>query len=64
MSRILTRRSTLGPLPTALQKVTSYIAAVGAKAAQPNLARRFLDVLKTPEVRAGLAKAGFMGEKS
>lgn len=53
----------VGPLPPPLQKVTTYIAALGAKAKDAATARKFLEHLKSAEVRASLAKVGFMADK-
>jgi molybdate transport system substrate-binding protein len=52
----------VGPLPARLQKVTTYVATVGARAKEPALARRFLAHLKLPEVRAALTGVGFLGD--
>ncbi|MFM9942099.1 MAG: molybdate ABC transporter substrate-binding protein [Hyphomicrobiaceae bacterium] len=53
----------VGPLPAPLQKVTTYIAVLGAKAKDPATARKFLEHLKSSEVRASLAKVGFLADK-
>ncbi len=53
----------VGPLPPPIQKVTSYIAVLGTKAKDPALARKFLAHLTSPDVRASLAKVGFMADK-
>lgn len=50
----------VGPLPGPLQKVTVYIAVIGTKAKEPDLARRFLEHIKTPPVREALTRSGFM----
>lgn len=53
----------VGPLPPPLQKVTTYVALLGAKAKDPIAARKFLDHLKSNDVRISLAKVGFMADK-
>lgn len=51
----------VGPLPAPLQKVTVYVASIGNAAKSPELARKFLDHLKSPTSRGDLLKVGFMG---
>ena len=53
----------VGPLPADLQKVTIYQAAATTKARDPAAAKAFLEYLRSPEIRAIAAKAGFMEEK-
>lgn len=53
----------VGPLPAPLQKITVYVASVGGKAKEPELARRFLAHLRSPEVRAALQQKGFEPER-
>ena len=49
----------VGPLPDAFELATVYTAAVGARAAQPVLAQRFIDLLAGPSTRAMRAEGGF-----
>ena len=53
----------VGPLPGSLQKVTTYVGAVGAKAKNPEAARRFLAYLRTPPARDAFARRGYVAEK-
>jgi molybdate transport system substrate-binding protein len=52
----------IGPLPASLQKLTTYVGAVGAKAKDPDGARRLLAYLRTPAARAAFAKRGYIAE--
>jgi molybdate transport system substrate-binding protein len=52
----------VGPLPASLQKVTTYVGAVGAKAKNADAARRLLAYLRTPAARAAFAKRGYVAE--
>ena len=49
----------VGPLPDAFELATVYAAAVAARAAQPVLAQRFIDLLAGPSTRAMRAEGGF-----
>jgi molybdate transport system substrate-binding protein len=48
----------VGPLPTELQKVTVYSAALAARAAAPEAARRFIAFLESAPIRQKFAAAG------
>ena len=50
----------VGPLPAALQKETVYVGAIARSAARADDARRFLALLRTPEMRAAIAAKGFV----
>lgn len=50
----------VGPLPPELQKVTIYIGAVGAQAANVEAAKGLLDYLRTPPAREAFARRGYM----
>jgi molybdate transport system substrate-binding protein len=52
----------IGPLPASLQKLTTYVGAVGAKAKNPDGARRLLTYLRTPAARAAFARRGYVAE--
>ena len=49
----------VGPLPDAFELATVYTAALAARAAQPMLAQRFIDLLAGPATRAMRAEGGF-----
>jgi molybdate transport system substrate-binding protein len=49
----------VGPLPDAFELATVYTAALAARAAQPVLAQRFIDLLAGPTTRAMRAEGGF-----
>jgi len=49
----------VGPLPEAFELATEYTAAATARAAQPVLAQRFIDLLAGPATHAMRAEAGF-----
>lgn len=49
----------VGPLPDAFELATVYTAAVSAKAQQPELARRFVDLIAGPRSRCLRAQGGF-----
>ena len=49
----------VGPLPDAFELATVYTAAVSARAAQPALAQRFIDLLGGPASRALRLEGGF-----
>jgi molybdate transport system substrate-binding protein len=49
----------VGPLPPTLQKQTIYVGAVAKSAARADDARRFLALLRTPEMRKAIAAKGF-----
>ena len=49
----------VGPLPDAFELATVYTAAIGARAAQPVLAQRFIDLLAGPATREMRAEGGF-----
>jgi molybdate transport system substrate-binding protein len=49
----------VGPIPAALQKETTYVALVGAKAKQPDAAAAFLKAVAAPQTRAAVAKKGY-----
>jgi molybdate transport system substrate-binding protein len=49
----------VGPLPDEFELATVYTAAVTARAAQPVLAQRFIDLLAGPATRAMRAEGGF-----
>ena len=48
-----------GPLPAAFELATVYTAAIGARAAEPALAQRFVDLLAGPQSRALRVAGGF-----
>jgi len=48
----------VGPLPEALQIVTTFSGAVGAASAQPNVARELLDYIRSPAVDAARRRHG------
>jgi molybdate transport system substrate-binding protein len=48
----------VGPLPRAIQKVTTYAAGLPAKAATPEVARAFVAFMTSPASKAKLAAAG------
>jgi molybdate transport system substrate-binding protein len=48
----------VGPLPDALQKVTHFAAGIPADAANPQAARKLLELMRAPAVRAAMAKGG------
>jgi molybdate transport system substrate-binding protein len=48
----------VGPLPAAVQKVTTYSAGIATKAATPDLGRAFLAFLTSAAAKARLAAAG------
>ncbi|MGH7309177.1 MAG: substrate-binding domain-containing protein, partial [Candidatus Rokuibacteriota bacterium] len=48
----------VGPLPPALQKITTYSAGLAARSVQPAVARAFLAFLARPAFRAKFAAAG------
>ncbi len=50
----------VGPLPSALQKVTIYSGAISAKATNLEAAKAFLAHMQRPDVRASLSTKGFM----
>lgn len=49
----------VGPLPDAFELATVYTAALAARAAEPMLAQRFIDLLAGPATRAMRAEGGF-----
>jgi molybdate transport system substrate-binding protein len=49
----------VGPLPPALQKQTIYVGAVAKSATRADDARRFLALLRTPDMRKAIAAKGF-----
>ena len=49
----------VGPLPDAFELATVYTAALAARAAEPMLAQRFIDLLAGPATRAMRAESGF-----
>ena len=49
----------VGPLPAALQKITTYIAALGAHAHEANEAKNFLAYLGGEEAKVEFNKKGF-----
>lgn len=49
----------VGPLPDAFELATVYTAAVGARAARPLLAQRFVDLLAGPATQQMRAEGGF-----
>jgi molybdate transport system substrate-binding protein len=49
----------IGPLPDAFELATVYTAAVGARAADPQLAQRFIDALGGPASRSLREQGGF-----
>ena len=50
----------VGPLPAPLQKVTVYVAGVGASAPNADAAKAFVALLAKPDIRAKLTAKGFM----
>lgn len=50
----------VGPLPAPLQKVTVYVAGVGASTANADAAKAFVAMLAKPDIRAKLTAKGFM----
>ena len=48
----------VGPLPRAVQKVTTYSAGIASKATAPEAARGFVAFLTSPATKAKLAAAG------
>ena len=48
-----------GPLPDAFQMKAVYSAGIARKAAEPQLAKRFIDRFAAPSARAMLAEAGY-----
>jgi molybdate transport system substrate-binding protein len=48
----------VGPLPRAVQKVTTYSAGIASKATSPEAARGFVAFLTSPATKAKLAAAG------
>ena len=49
----------VGPLPAEFELATVYTAAVAADAREPDLARRFVSLLSSPERRSMRERAGF-----
>jgi molybdate transport system substrate-binding protein len=47
----------VGPLPPAVQRVTVFAAGIGAAAAQPALARQFIDFLASPAAVAAIRRS-------
>ena len=54
----------VGPLPAELQKVTTFIAAVGADAAAPDPAHALIDLLLAPHVQAAMPAHGLEPARS
>ena len=48
----------VGPLPPALQKVTTYSAGLAARSAAPEASRAWLSFLASPAFKAKFAAAG------
>lgn len=48
-----------GPVPEPYQKITIYVAALAGNAPSPAAGQRFLDELRTPEVRSAIAAKGY-----
>ena len=47
----------VGPLPESIQMATNYVVAIPKNAANPDAARAFIEMLKSAEGRAAIAKA-------
>ena len=48
----------LGPIPAQLQVPTNYSAAIGAGSANPDLARQFLDAIRSDDGQRAIREAG------
>jgi molybdate transport system substrate-binding protein len=49
----------VGPLPVEFELATVYSAGIAARAAQPDAARRLIELLAGPDSRALRAEGGF-----